>query len=156
MKNTILLVLTLVFTNILVAQNNAIKITNLETSEVKVLEEGQRIRVTTTEGKKHSGKLDILDDGSIMVHFTKLRLDEIEKMKWHPWAMTAIQSVFFVYVGSIVFLGSIAVGLLGEPLAFIGIIPGGAMLYGGITGINVLQGYHIADGYRYELVRIEN
>lgn len=155
MKTILFIAISFLFLNVLHAQNNAIKITNLETNEIVVLNEGQRIRVTTVEGRKHSGKLQILDDNSIIVHKTQLTLSEIEKMKAHPLGMTIITSFVFVYIGSAIAGISALVAILGsEPIALVGLIPGGALLYGGFTGTNILQGYHIADGYSYELVKI--
>lgn len=155
MKTILFIAISFLFLNVLHAQNNAIKITNLETNEIVVLNEGQRIRVTTVEGRKHSGKLQILDDNSIIVHKTQLTLSEIEKMKSHPLGQTIITSFIFIYVGFGLTVTGLLIGAFSDvPAAYAAAIPGLGITYFGFTGVNILQGYHIADGYSYELVKI--
>ncbi len=156
MSKFLTLIAALFFLNVLFAQNNAIKITNPNTDEVILLQEGQRIRVNTIEGRKHSGKLNILDDGSIIVHRTQLTLDQIEKMKPHPLSQTIATSIIFVYVGLGVTFGSLLVAALTNTpvVAYVGGIGGLGITYFGFTGVNFMKGYHIADGYSYQLVKI--
>lgn len=155
MKNILILACSLFFINMLSAQNNAIKITDLITNDVILLEDGQRVRVTTLEGKKHSGVLRILEDNSIVVHHTQLTLDQIKKMKAHPLLLTIVTSALFVYTGLITTGASLLIASYGgELIGLVGLIPGAGLLYGGFTGTNILQGYSIYDDYSFELVKI--
>ncbi len=155
MKNILILACALFFINLLSAQNNAIKITDIITNDIIILEAGKRIRVTTVEGKKHSGVLRILEDNSIVVHNTQLTLDQISKMKPHPLLLTVVTSALFVYTGLITAgLSLIIASFGGEAIGLVGLIPAAGLLYGGIKGTNILQGYSITDDYSFELVKI--
>lgn len=156
MRTFLTLISALLFLNVLFAQNNAVKITNLETNEVILLQEGQRIRVITVEGRKHSGKLNILEDGSIIVHKTQLTLNQIEKMKPHPLGQTIITSFIFVYLGVGIAVSGLAIALFTDvpAIGYGTAIAGLGISYFGFTGVNFMKGYHIADGYSYQLVKI--
>lgn len=155
MKNVALLIFSLLFTSILYAQNNAIKITNMVTNEVITIEQNTRIRVKTVDGDKYSGLFTIQNDNSLRVDGHLLSLDQIEKIKRHPLLLNLAISIPIVYIGLITTgVGALVAAFSNEPALYALIVPGALITYFGFTGPNPLPAFKIVDDWHYELVNI--
>ena len=87
MKFTSLLFLVFLGINFLSAQNLFL-LENDSTGETFKIKEGLKVRVKTFGGDKYSGTLKIIDENTITVHGNTVSLDEIEKIKRHPFILT--------------------------------------------------------------------
>jgi len=113
-------------------QSIALNVTNPKTGTTKTIQQNKRVKLRTLDGKRYTGKLQILENGSISVKGYAVALDNIYKLKKSPLIVSAITSGGLIYSGAVfVGIGGI-VAIFGgpQPLLWMGI--GGSLLYLGI------------------------
>ena len=137
MKKILFVLVAMLFASLVFSQNSAVKITNQKTGTTRLFKEKTRIRIKTVEGKRITGRFQILNDSTMLVKGKVINLSEIAKIKRNPLLMTVATDVVLFYtaavaVAIIAFAGGTA------PAAIFGV---GATFTTMILGPNVLKGY---------------
>jgi len=156
MIKILLLLISLISFNCLIAQENAISVFKDQTEKEILIKENKRIRIKTANGKRISGRFKILDNETILIKNKKIKLSEIEKIKKNPLALSIITNGIFYYHGALLTGATIVtVAFLGNavPIIFFG-IPAAALIYGGIKSPNVLKGYKTKRNWKYKTTTI--
>ena len=137
MKKYIFLIFAFLFVNNVLSQQKALRIVSKSNNKVIIIEDLKRIRIKTTEGKKVSGKFQIIDSNTIFLKGKEYVFSDIEKIKKNPIIATVLTDVGVLYVG----LGfTLFVALAVEPVT--GLILGTtALSYSLIKSSNLLKGY---------------
>ena len=149
MKKIIFVLVAMLFTSLIFSQYSTVKITNQKTSTTKVFQEKSRIRIKTLDGKRITGRFQILNDSTMLVKGKVISLADITKIKRNPLMLTIARDVVFFYAGAtaiavIAFLGGPA------PAAIIG---GGGTIAAMLLGPNILKGYPIS---KYDIEFVTN
>lgn len=156
MKTFISLVMCLFLFQLACSQEvKAIKVYNPNFEKEVILKENKRIRVITADGERISGKLDIIDDQSIMIKDRVIQLSAIKKIKPHPLLATLLIDGFMIYTGSITAgFGVLIFVLGGEPIALALLAPAAGLIYGGTKSPNFFKGYKTKDSWNYEVITL--
>ena len=150
MKTLLTLAIVVFFLNSSYAQEKFLKISNLK-KEI-LIKEGKRVRVKTVQGGKISGKLQIVDDNTILVKNIKISIGDILKIKRNPLALTILSTGLFVFSS----LYTLGIAILIE--AFVGnggillTIPAAAFFYISTKPPNLLKGYKNTDGWNIKVI----
>lgn len=141
------------------SQNSTLNITNLETRKEKVIKENKRIKITTLSGGKRVGRLQIIDENTIMLRGIPVSLSEIAKIKKHPLIGSIGNTVGFLALGSgTAILGIIASDPLNEGedtsdiQTYVGIAFAIGAIYASTQPINLFdKGYGINRKWQFSL-----
>ena len=152
-KNLYLKVISIFFINFLVVQNNAIKMTNLNTNKGKVIKENRKIKIKTTENKKIKGSFKIVNN-SIRINDILINLTDIKELKRNPLLTSIIISGGLVLIGtattSVVFI----IGIIIETAALWYMIPTTAITTVGILSPNINKNHKMDKGWKFEFISI--
>ena len=85
MKKIFLIIIGLFFFNLLVAQNQAIKINNINTNKEKIIKENKRIKLKTFDGQKVKGRFKIENNSTIIVDNVRIDLSDIDMVGTFFW-----------------------------------------------------------------------
>ncbi|BAO54650.1 hypothetical protein [Nonlabens marinus] len=152
-----LLLLALLFLcNLISAQDAVLTATNSSSSEIREFQENRSIRVVTNDGERYNGRWTAVSADSISIDSLTLALTDLKKIKAHPKLFMALQSTAFVFVGTV--SGLVGIALTGfAPIVGIPILGGSiAIIYAGITGMNIFKGYKTKDGWEYSITISKN
>ncbi|WP_299677330.1 hypothetical protein [uncultured Dokdonia sp.] len=144
MKLHVLMILGLLFTSFIYAQERGIMISNTNLQKENFIEEGKRIRVKTKDGKKKNGRFYIVDDTSIRIRKHTILLDDIEKIKKNPLGLLVANTVVLLFP---VAIPSFFLGLVASELVLVGVAGYGY----GIGSLNILKGYKPDKGWNLEI-----
>ena len=142
------------FVNVSVAQQKAIKITKETTGKERIIKENKRIKVTTTDGEKYSGRFQIQDDETILIKGQAISLIDIEKLKRNPLLLRIFTSTFMIYAGGITAGFGLIIGAFVDSSGLYLLIPGLAMMTGGIMSPNINKAYKRDKKWSYEIITI--
>ena len=154
MKKITLLLFSLLFVNLILAQANAIKITNQASAKEIIIKESKRIRVQTTDGQKISGRFSIVDGTTLLIKDQRIDLADIESIKRHPLLTSLFTSTFFIYGGALAVGFGALIGILVDSSAYYLIIPGAAMIYTGIKSPNFNRNFKKDKNWTFELITL--
>ncbi|MBU2930162.1 hypothetical protein [Winogradskyella psychrotolerans] len=152
MKKLLLLIMSILFFNVAMTQNNAIKITNLNTNKEKVIKENKRIKLKTSDGRKIKGRFKIENTSTISIDDVQLNLIDIEELKRNPLLTAILTTGFFIYVGTITAGVAVLVGILVDSTAFWLVLPAAGLIYAGITSPNINKNHKINKGWKFEII----
>ena len=153
MKHVILLIFSLFITNVVVAQEQAIKITNDITKKEIIIKENKRVRIKTVAGEKISGRFSI-ENNKISIKNRHIELTDIDALKRNPLLTSIFTSGFLVYGGAVLVGGAVIVGLFAETTALLWAIPGAGMIYVGLKSPNFNKNYKKDGDWSYEFITI--
>lgn len=147
-----LIVLVLLFSNLSFSQGHLL-LKNEKSSTEKVIKEGKRIRLKTTNGKKIKGRYIILNDSTIFIKKDTLALSQIVKIKRDPLALAFINGAFACIGGGLISGGLILYPITGGAVQviYVYIVPGVSFGVAGLLSPNFLKGYHINKQWGFEL-----
>lgn len=130
---------------------------NKELNEVQILEDNQMVRVVTSTGKRHKGKMQIVDQNTISIKGELILLTEIDKIKKHDRLVAIILGAVVIYFSvSAVAIGLVIASWSGELAAGIAVgALGIAGTYGAINGINLSRSYKSYKGWTYRVEAVE-
>ncbi|MCG8582101.1 MAG: hypothetical protein MI866_19405 [Bacteroidales bacterium] len=98
-----------------------------------VFTEGQRVRLKTIDGKKISGKLNIIDNESFFIKNTIIHVDEIIKIKKNPLIISVVTGGILIFTGITLFnAGLIGAVFAGDSSALLATIPGIGLIFIGL------------------------
>lgn len=136
MQKLIIVLVAILFSSLIFSQNAVINISNQKTGVTLILQEKSRIRIKTVDGKKITGRFQILNDSTLLLSGKEISLANIKKIKRNPLAMTiATDVILFVVGGTITAVTAFSDGT--EIAVLLGTTTLGTML----LGPNFLKGY---------------
>lgn len=136
MQKLIIVLVAILFSSLTFSQNAVINISNQKTGVTLILQEKSRIRIKTVDGKKITGRFQILNDSTLLLSGKEISLANIKKIKRNPLAMTiATDVILFVVGGTITAVTAFSDGT--EIAVLLGTTTLGTML----LGPNFLKGY---------------
>jgi hypothetical protein len=152
MKNLFLLIISAFFFNVVIAQNNAIKITNLNTNKEKVFKENRKIKLKTSDGQKIKGRFIVENNNTIIIDDVRINLTDIEELKRNPLLTSILISGFLIYGGAITVGFAVLIGVFADSSAFWLPIPAAGMIYTGIKSPNLNKNHKIDKGWKFEII----
>ena len=156
MKKNFLIAISLLFCNILIGQNQAIKITNSSSNKEKIIKENKRIKLTTFDGRKIKGLFKIENSSTIIVDNARIDLSDIYSLKRNPLLTSIFTSGFLIYGGALAAGFGALIGVLADSTAFWLAIPAAGMIYTGIKSPNVNRNYKTDKGWKFEIITISD
>ena len=156
MKTLIITFILLLVAYSATAQIQQLVLENEERNEVNILEDNQMLRVVTTSGVRHKGKMAIVDENTISIKGTLIPLNEIDKIKKHSRLVAVLLGIAVVYLSTGLVVGGLLVATFGGEVA-LGVVLGAAGLagmYGGINGVNLSRAYKRYQGWNYSIETI--
>lgn len=154
MKKLFLLIISVLFFNVAMSQNNAIKITNLNTNKEKVIKENRRIKLKTSDGRKIKGRLKVENNSTIIIDDVRINLADIEELKRNPLLTSILTSGFLIYGGAITAGLGVLIGVLLDSTAYWLVLPAAGMIYTGIKSPNFNKNHKIEKGWKFEIISI--
>ena len=144
----------LIFANLLFAQEQAIKISSPTSEKEVIIKENKRIKIKTVDGQKISGRFHIDNNKAIVIKDQRIAFSDIESLKRNPLFLSIFGSGFLIYGGALtVGMGAI-IGMFVEASGFLLAIPGAAMIYAGIKSPNILKNYSVDGNWEFELITL--
>ncbi len=156
MKKILLFIISLFFFNQIIAQNQAIKITNINTNKEKIIKENKRIKLKTFDGRKIKGRYKIENNSTIVVDNVRIDLSEIDSLKRNPLLTSIFTSGFLIYGGAITAGFGVLIGVLANSAAFWLTIPAAGMIYTGIKSPNFNKNHKTDKGWEFEIITISD
>ncbi|GAA4806719.1 hypothetical protein [Litoribaculum gwangyangense] len=153
MKKLFILIISSFCFNVIVAQTNAIKITNLNTHKEKIIKENKRIKLKTIDGKIIKGRFKLEND-IIIIDDIQINLTEIDELKRNPLLTSILTSGFLIYAGALTAGFGVLIGVLIDSTAFWLTIPAAGMIYAGIKSPNLNKNHKIEKGWKFEKISI--
>lgn len=154
MKNLFLCICTLFVFSSVIAQKQAIKITNTNTGKEKIIKENKRIKLQTQEGRKIKGRFQVENNNTIIVDGFNIDLNDINELKRNPLLTSILTSSFLIYVGSITAGFAAIIGVFADSSAFWLIAPAAGLVYAGIQSPNINKNHKTEKGWKYEIITI--
>lgn len=152
MKKTIMMFFSLLVVNLLFAQERAIKITNEISGKERIIKENKRIRFTTVDGQKVSGRF-MIEEESIIIREERFELTNIQKIKRNPLSLSIATDVVLIGVGTVtIFVGIASAAWTTKAVYGLLAIPGAGIIYAGIKSPNFLKGYQKDQNWTFEIV----
>lgn len=118
MKKLFLLIISVFCFNVATSQNNAIKITNLNSNKEKIIKENRRIKLKTSDGRKIKGRFKVENNSTIIINDLQINLADIEELKRNPLFTSIFTSGFLIYGGAITAGFGFLIGALVDTTAF--------------------------------------
>ena len=129
MKNTLKVILFFfMLCNIAVAQQNGILLSSKTDDDTEFFRQNKRVRIETNEGKKHTGRIQIVDENTIMVDDELIAVSSIIKIRSQSLFSAVLSGAFIIIGGALV-----AGGAIGGGFAVLLIPPG--LVSGGIGAL---------------------
>ena len=154
MKKNFLIAISLLFFNVLIGQNHAIKITNSNSNKEKIIKENKRIKLTTFDGRKLKGRFKIENSSTIIVDNVRIDLTDINSLKRNPLLTSILTSGFLIYGGAIMAGFGVLIGVLVDSTAFWLTLPAAGMIYTGIKSPNFNKNHKTDKGWKFEIITI--
>ena len=152
MKNILFAFISLLFYNQILAQSQAIKITNIHSGKEKIIEANKRIKLITKDGQKIKGSFKIENDVIVINNNTQIKLSDILAFKKDPFLTSLLTSGVIIYCGAITAGFGVLIGGLVDSSAFWLTLPAAGMIYTGIKSPNFNKNYITTKGWRFEIV----
>ncbi|ARV08277.1 hypothetical protein BTO05_00965 [Winogradskyella sp. PC-19] len=156
MKKILLIIISLFFFNQIIAQNQAIKITNINTNKEKIIKENKRIKLKTFDGRKIKGRYKIENNSTIVVDNVRIDLSDIDSLKRNPLLTSIFTSGFLIYGGAITAGFGFIIGILADSTAFWLVLPAAGMIYTGIKSPNINKNHKTDKGWKFEIITISD
>ena len=105
MKNTLKAILFFfMLFNSAVAQKNGILLTSKTDDDTEFFRENKRVKIKTIDGKKHTGRIKIVDENTIMIDNDLIAMNTIRKIRRQS-LFSAILSGGFIAIGGAAVVG---------------------------------------------------
>lgn len=107
MARSVTLLFTILF--LLIGQNvwtqeKGLEISSKKRSRVKFLKENRRIKVFTEDGKKYKGRFSVVDDKTINIKGTDIKLEEIYLIRKKDLGLSIVKGAIFA-IGTVAIIG---------------------------------------------------
>ncbi|MCZ4408879.1 hypothetical protein O3Q51_08675 [Cryomorphaceae bacterium 1068] len=145
MKKQILLLFGLLLFNLIFAQEPAIKITHGKSQREVVIEENQRIKVETEDGRKLKGPFRVKGDSTISIKGELISLADIAELKRVNVWIPVLLGGALIMAGGIMIAVGIVSGVFLSATYFLWVIPGSLRIGAGAV-LPSLLGIYKNDG----------
>jgi hypothetical protein len=152
MKEITLLLLSVLLIVPAYAQQQDLKITNLESGKEMIIKEGKRVRVKNNIGQEFSGRFVSKGKEAIVIDGMTIQLSNMEEGRRNSVLLSVFTRGFLIYGGAVVAGMGVLIGAFGNPAGFILIIPGAALIYAGIKTKGFNKRYRAEDNWIFELI----
>ena len=106
MKNTFKAVLFFfMLFNSAVAQKNGILLTSKTDDDTEFFKENKRVKIKTIDGKKHTGRIKIVDENTIMIDNDLIAIDSITTIRSQSLLTVITSGIYYVSGGSLIAAG---------------------------------------------------
>ena len=110
MKNTLKAILFFfMLFNSAVAQQNGILLTSKTDDDTEFFRENKRVKIETNEGKKYTGRIQIVDENTIMIDDDLIAMNTIIKIRSQS-LLSAVLSAGFILIGGAFVVGGALAG----------------------------------------------
>ena len=125
MKNTLKAILFFfMLFNSAVAQKNGILLTSKTDDDTEFFRENKRVKIETNEGKKYTGRIQIVDENTIMIDDDLIAINTIIKIRSQS-LLSAVLSAGFILIGGAFVVGGALAGGYAVLLIPVGLVGGG-------------------------------
>jgi len=114
----ILFLLTLLLSLTTFSQQKAFEITNIKSGETKIYQENERVKLRTIDRKKLVGELHFVDNQTLLIGESTVKLDSILSVKANPKTLGTIKTIVLV-TGLAIVATSVIVASGGGGAAFL-------------------------------------
>jgi len=114
----ILFLLTLLLSLTTFSQQIALEITNIKSGETKIYQENERVKLRTIDRKKLVGELHFVDNQTLLIGESTVKLDSILSVKANPKTLGTIKTIVLV-TGLAIVATSVIVASGGGGAAFL-------------------------------------
>lgn len=147
MKNKMKFILALIFiVNSVFSQQKGILMSSKIDDETEFYKENKRVRIETNDGKKHVGRIQIMDENTISIDDEKITIDSIIKIRSMS-LFSAFLSTVIIITGSIVVVTGATTGGFAVLIIPFGVVWGGVGVLIPAIGDN-----HIKYKWDYKIV----
>lgn len=153
MKKIVIIIFSVLITNLVSAQKQAIKITNQVSDKEIVIKENKRVKIRTVDGKKMSGRFSI-ENNLILIDNQQIELSNISHIKRHPLLISILSSGLLIYGGAITLGFGVLLGVLADASGFLLAIPAAAMIFIGIKSPNFNKNFKSDKGWSFKIVTL--
>ena len=155
MKKTAFLLFSLLFVNLTIAQELAIKIINQSSKKEFVIKENKRVKIKTVDGEKISGHF-VIKDNLIMIQNKEFAISDIQEIKRNPLLTSILTSSFLIYGGALAVGFGVLIGVLADSAAFWLTLPGAGMIYTGIKSPNFNRKFKNDGSWTFEIITLSD
>ena len=125
MKNTLKAILFFfMLCNIAVAQQKGILLSSKTDDDTEFFRENKRVKIKTIDGKKHTGRIQIVDENTIMIDDDLIAMNTIIKIRSQS-LLSAVLSAGFILIGGAFVVGGALAGGYAVLLIPVGLVGGG-------------------------------
>ena len=125
MMNKFKFLLALIFiVNSVFSQQKGILMSSKTDDETEFYRENKRVRIETNDGKKHTGRIKIIDENTVSIDDEKITIESIIKMRSMS-LLSAIFSTYFITTGSILVVAGATAGGFAVLIIPFGVVWGG-------------------------------
>jgi small nuclear ribonucleoprotein (snRNP)-like protein len=125
MKNTMkLFLMLLVITQSVMGQKKGILLTRKTDNDTEFYRENKRVRIETSDGKSHTGRIKIIDDATLSIDEDNIEIATIVKIQSQSLVST-IFSTLYIGTGIIIIVEGVTLGGIGVILVPLGLIDSG-------------------------------
>ncbi len=156
MKKLFLLIISVFCFNVAMSQNNAIKITNLNSNKEKIIKENRRIKLKTSDGRKIKGRFKVENNSTIIINGVQINLADIKELKRNSLLTSILISGFLIYGGAIIGGFGVLIGALVDTTAFWLVLPAAGMIYTGIKSPNINKNHKSEKDWKFEIISISD
>lgn len=156
MKNILFACISLLLYNQVLAQSQALKITNIHTNKERIIKVSKRIKLITKDGQKIKGPFKIENDAIVVNNEVQINLTDIVALKKDPLLTSLLTSGVITYCGVITAGFGVLIGGLVDATAFWLTIPAAGMIYTGIKSPNFSKNHKMDKGWRFEIITISD
>ena len=125
MKNTLKAILFFfMLCNNAVAQQKGILLSSKTDDDTEFFRENKRVKIKTIDGKKHTGRIKIVDENTIMIDNDLIAMNTIIKIRSQS-LLSAVLSAGFILIGGAFVVGGALAGGYAVLLIPVGLVGGG-------------------------------
>ena len=125
MKNTLKAILFFfMLCNIAVAQQKGILLSSKTDDDTEFFRENKLVKIKTIDGKKHTGRIQIVDENTIMIDDDLITMNTIIKIRSQS-LLSAVLSAGFILIGGAFVVGGALAGGYAVLLIPVGLVGGG-------------------------------
>ncbi len=84
------------FTNVSISQEKGLLMTSIKYGKTDYIKENKRVRIKTSDGEIHKGRLKIIDNQTISIDGVNIALDSVVKIKRHSLTITIVATTLIV------------------------------------------------------------
>lgn len=134
-------------------QDKGLLLTNSETGREIVFKEGKRVKIITDEGRKIAGRIRFEAD-HIFIKDNRIAIEQIAGIKRHPLLLSILGGGVMIYAGVVTIGIGTLIAVYGQPTGALLIIPGVALVFGGLHPPNLSKMHYIGSQASIQIISL--